>query len=317
MRVTTLCWILAGALLLAVACAQPAPEEEAAAPGPSDEELLQEMVTAWDAGLNGHDTDAILALYADDDATAMAPNQPALAGKEAIRGWLDTLFAQGTVQVANQAAEIQVSGDWAFSRGTYTLSVTPEEGEPAAEAGEWISISKRQADGSWKAVRNIWNTDSPPPGVDPPPGAAAAEAEEVPPPETPVCVDSLAAADQAFVDNVVAGDVAAVVALHTETARRVPPDLPAVVGRPALTGYVQTFVDLFEPRDLTVTQAGNQAAGDWGLTWGVYEFAYTLKEGGETFSGNGKYVTVDRLGDDGCWRYEWVLWNSDNPRPTP
>jgi ketosteroid isomerase-like protein len=54
----------------------------------------------------------------------------------------------------------RVSGDVAVIWGTYTTN--PAEGEEGiTAAGKWVALVEREADGSWKVVRNIWNTDSP------------------------------------------------------------------------------------------------------------------------------------------------------------
>jgi hypothetical protein len=43
--------------------------------------------------------------------------------------------------------------------------------------------------------------------------------------------------------------------------------------------------------------------------------AYTPADGGAVIEDEGKYVAVSQKGADGCWRNEWVLWNSDTPWP--
>ena len=56
--------------------------------------------------------------------------------------------------------EVQVAGDWAFSRGTYTLSITPKAGgEEIFIDGKYMTILKRQTDGSWKIHRDIFNSN--------------------------------------------------------------------------------------------------------------------------------------------------------------
>jgi ketosteroid isomerase-like protein len=51
----------------------------------------------------------------------------------------------------------------AFSRGTYTLSLTPKEGGPTTHIdGKWLDILKRQTDGSWKIYIDMVNYNGPP-----------------------------------------------------------------------------------------------------------------------------------------------------------
>ena len=51
--------------------------------------------------------------------------------------------------------------DWAWVRTSYTSRVTPVEGGEALEdVGKALVVLKRQSDGSWKASRYIWNSNS-------------------------------------------------------------------------------------------------------------------------------------------------------------
>ena len=106
-----------------------------------------------------------LAALFTDDAVFMPPNEPAVIGKEAIRTWAQGLFDQFTFEETVTTEEVQVAGDWGFTRVTYTAKVTPKAGgEPQEETGKCIYIVHRQPDGSWKYTRCIWNSDQPAPG---------------------------------------------------------------------------------------------------------------------------------------------------------
>jgi uncharacterized protein (TIGR02246 family) len=132
-------------------CAQPVDVE-------ADEAAIRNLHNQIAAASNAGD---ITALHTDD-AIWMPPNEPALVGKEAIRTWAQSLFEQFTVEETVTTEEIQVAGDWAFLRGTYTFAVTPKaEGEPQKETGNCFHIVQRQPDGSWKYTRLMWNSDQP------------------------------------------------------------------------------------------------------------------------------------------------------------
>ena len=47
--------------------------------------------------------------------------------------------------------------------GTYTSQLMGEDGKLVAEPGKWLSVWKKQADGSWKVVVDTYNTDIKPP----------------------------------------------------------------------------------------------------------------------------------------------------------
>jgi len=45
--------------------------------------------------------------------------------------------------------------------GTYELSETDANGKPMVDKGKYLEIWKKQADGSWKCVADMFNTDLP------------------------------------------------------------------------------------------------------------------------------------------------------------
>jgi ketosteroid isomerase-like protein len=57
--------------------------------------------------------------------------------------------------------EVAVWGDVGMARGTWQMSATAQKGnaKPVATRGKWIVIARRQADGSWKNWRHMWNED--------------------------------------------------------------------------------------------------------------------------------------------------------------
>ncbi len=128
--------------------------EEAAA-------LFDGLVEEWDAALNAEDVDALMAPYSDAPVS-MPPNVPAREGPDVIRGWEADFFEQGDVEADNVFEGVRVSGDLAVGWGSYTLTITPEEGEAVSDAGKWVAIWERQADGARRATRNIRNSDLPP-----------------------------------------------------------------------------------------------------------------------------------------------------------
>lgn len=55
-------------------------------------------------------------------------------------------------------------GDWAYERGSVTIVARPPSGEdrpPTRLVAKYIDIWRRQADGTWKVARAIWNLDEP------------------------------------------------------------------------------------------------------------------------------------------------------------
>jgi ketosteroid isomerase-like protein len=55
---------------------------------------------------------------------------------------------------SNEVVELQVRGDWAFSRNRIDLVVTPPSGEPVRRAGYTLTLYRKEADGRWRLMRD-------------------------------------------------------------------------------------------------------------------------------------------------------------------
>ncbi|MFC1693680.1 YybH family protein [Candidatus Latescibacterota bacterium] len=131
----------------------------------ADIETIKSLTEEYDATLNAGDLDNWVSLYTDD-ALRMGPNMPTLVGKDAIRDFYQPFFEQSAIDINETCEEVIVCGDWAFVRGTYTYTITPNAGgEPIRDSGKWVAFNKRQPDGSWRIYRNIFNSDLPPSGA--------------------------------------------------------------------------------------------------------------------------------------------------------
>ena len=87
-----------------------------------------------------------------------------LAGRDAIVGFLrDKLGPEMlTTHFATQP-EISVDGDTAS--GTWAFTWNDAKGKPTGDRGKFTEIWKKQADGAWKCVADIWNSDLPLPAT--------------------------------------------------------------------------------------------------------------------------------------------------------
>jgi ketosteroid isomerase-like protein len=60
-----------------------------------------------------------------------------------------------------QGDKVEVSGDLAYTQGTYSMTMTDPEGIPATDKGKYLAVWKKQADGGWKVIEDIFNSDLP------------------------------------------------------------------------------------------------------------------------------------------------------------
>ena len=147
---------------LLAGCAQappPAPADTRAA----DEKAIRDDEVVWNKDWAAKDLDKILSHYADD-ATLMVPDVPLLHGKDAMRPALQQILADKnwSLTFSSTTVEVSKSGDIAYLQGNYTVTETsPKTKKSVTEKGKYVTVYKKQADGSWKAIEDINNETAP------------------------------------------------------------------------------------------------------------------------------------------------------------
>lgn len=137
-----------------------APEQSAAAVKTADMQ--------WSKAAQTHDMVALDSYYADD-ATVLPANAEMITNKSgAMKYWMDNLTKDVEVSWTPMYVEVSKSDDMAYVVGSYTMTTKPakgKKGNPVTDQGKYLSVWKKQADGSWKAEADTWNSDKALPGV--------------------------------------------------------------------------------------------------------------------------------------------------------
>jgi len=121
---------------------------------------VQSIFDTYSAANIAGDTDRYISLW-NENGIKMGPNKPAVHGRSAIeklkrKGAQKWNYESQSIKVE----ETQVAGDWGFARGTYTATLTPKVGgETRKVNGKYLTIFKRQTDGSWKIYRDCYNSN--------------------------------------------------------------------------------------------------------------------------------------------------------------
>ena len=118
----------------------------------------------WNQDFQAKDAARLVAHYADD-ATLMSPGMPASHGKAAIEKVLREMVNDQALSLKFQANRVEVakSGDIAYTEGTYTMTMTnPATKKTINDKGSYVTVYKKQSDGSWKAVSDIATSEMPP-----------------------------------------------------------------------------------------------------------------------------------------------------------
>lgn len=166
-RMTRLLWVVLLALLLVVGCATqevaqaPAPEPS----GPAPEEQVREVMRSWlNAQIRGS-MDDLAAVYADS-AYLMTPGRQALSGRDAILAEYSRVLAESEIQVTYTGDEREIREDLFVERGRLVRSLRPRDGSQArAESLNLVTVMRREADGTWRIIWQIWNSNLPMPSA--------------------------------------------------------------------------------------------------------------------------------------------------------
>ena len=104
--------------------------------------------------MKAKDIDALVTCLTDD-ASGLYPGMPMLNGKQAIKTSLAPIFADPNYSFTFQSLRMEASkgGDMIYSQGTFAMTTTDTKTKkPKTENGKYLTIYRKQADGSWKVV---------------------------------------------------------------------------------------------------------------------------------------------------------------------
>jgi len=129
--------------------------------GGSAESAIRAADQAWLKACNTHDAAKVAAFMAPDGAM-FPPNAPAATSPAAVQKVFEGFFGMKDLKLtwAPTAVMAASSGDLGFSSGTYDLTFS-DNGKPAHDKGKYVTVWKKQGDGSWRVVRDIFNSDLP------------------------------------------------------------------------------------------------------------------------------------------------------------
>jgi ketosteroid isomerase-like protein len=133
----------------------PPPDTRAA-----DEAAIRAASAEWAKVAAAKDLEKTLSYYAEG-ASMFPPNAPIVTGPEARRKAWTTLLSPAELVFANAATKVEAarSGDLAYETGTFEESFKDEAGKPVRVIGKYVVVWKKQPNGQWKALVDIFNTD--------------------------------------------------------------------------------------------------------------------------------------------------------------
>ena len=129
-----------------------------------DEAAVKALVDSFFSYMGSNDFDNFISLVADD-IILLPPNTHSLYGKEAMKELIQPWFE--TLDMSHEILETEIVTDnnIAYARIEYRDSFSSKEGgETILMHNKALWIFRREAEDTWKIIRNMWNRN--PPGTE-------------------------------------------------------------------------------------------------------------------------------------------------------
>jgi uncharacterized protein (TIGR02246 family) len=126
-----------------------------------DEAAIRAIAQEWGKAVTAKNLDETLSYYADD-AWVHPQNAPIAKTADERRSVWSAFFATpGLSEMEGSTTRVEVarSGDLAVEYSTFATIVKDKKGKPISVNEKSVVTWKKQADGKWKAIADIWNAD--------------------------------------------------------------------------------------------------------------------------------------------------------------
>ena len=123
---------------------------------PDSAKALAAIDQEWSKAAAAGDAEKVASFYADD-AVVYPPNTPMLSDHAAIKQAWAQMLADPKAKLSWKTENASVDHNMGFTSGPY--QVTGADGA-VVERGKYLCVWSKGKDGKWKAVHDMWNTDS-------------------------------------------------------------------------------------------------------------------------------------------------------------
>jgi len=104
--------------------------------------------------------DEMVKMFYAREATLMPSGEGTARGAAAIGEFWRRAPEKGLVSLTMETLDVQVSGELAFEIGRFNRTLRPRHGAPFQESGKHVVIYRRQENGDWRAIAEMFNSDS-------------------------------------------------------------------------------------------------------------------------------------------------------------
>ena len=126
-----------------------------------DETAIRAAAQDWGKAVEAKNLDQTLSYYADD-AWVYPQNAPIAKTADQRRSvWAAFFATPGASDMEGNIERIEVarSGDLAVEYDTFAMTMNDKKGKPITETEKSVVTWKKQADGKWRVITDIWNTN--------------------------------------------------------------------------------------------------------------------------------------------------------------
>lgn len=124
------------------------------------ESRIREISRKRSERIDRREFDAMVDEFYDEDAQLLASGTATVTGRDAIRGFWRETPNEGLVALTLETRDVQASGELAFEIGSFVRTLRPRHGAPFQEVGKYLVVYRSKGDGKWRAVAEMFNTDS-------------------------------------------------------------------------------------------------------------------------------------------------------------
>jgi ketosteroid isomerase-like protein len=115
--------------------------------------VINAMSNQFVRRLHAREIDTLVEEFYAENATLFPPDSMMITGRAAISDAIRDMIEAGLGDLSMEAVKIEASGNLAYRSGRYRL------GPPVTDQETFIEVHRRQSDGSWQCVADIFDSD--------------------------------------------------------------------------------------------------------------------------------------------------------------
>jgi uncharacterized protein (TIGR02246 family) len=129
-----------------------------------DVKFIRELEDKARKAVEAKDLDRYVSFYADD-AVLLWPGAPMVTGRAAIREFMRVFLSMPDFSLSFETTQVEVSltGDFAYTCGTNKVTLVGPSGRKMKDRGKYLTVYRKQSDGTWKVAADMGNSDLPAP----------------------------------------------------------------------------------------------------------------------------------------------------------